>query len=43
VGNAKRAAALAIAQQELKAAEMKVAELTRGKIAKSARQTTTSD
>jgi len=32
VGNANRAAALAIAKQELKAAEMKVAKLSRGKI-----------
>lgn len=32
VGNANRAAALAIAKQELKAAEMKVAKLSRYKI-----------
>ena len=31
VGNVNRAAALAIAKQELKAAEMKVAKLSRGK------------
>ena len=32
VGNANRAAALAIAKQELKAAELKVAKLSRGKV-----------